>query len=46
MDSPGITRRPITQITGEGGFAQVFFDDVRVPGSALLARCTRAGRSP
>jgi alkylation response protein AidB-like acyl-CoA dehydrogenase len=36
MDSPGITRRPITQITGEGGFAQVFFDDVRVPGSALL----------
>jgi alkylation response protein AidB-like acyl-CoA dehydrogenase len=36
MDSPGITRRPITQLTGEGGFAQVFFDDVRVPGSALL----------
>jgi alkylation response protein AidB-like acyl-CoA dehydrogenase len=36
MDSPGITRRPITQITGEGGFAQVFFDDVRVPLSALL----------
>ena len=36
MDSPGITRRPITQITGEGGFAQVFFDDVRVPRSALL----------
>jgi alkylation response protein AidB-like acyl-CoA dehydrogenase len=36
MDSPGITRRPITQITGEGGFAQVFFDDVRVPRTALL----------
>ena len=36
MDSPGITRRPITQITGESGFAQVFFDDVRVPRSALL----------
>jgi alkylation response protein AidB-like acyl-CoA dehydrogenase len=35
-DSPGITRRPITQITGEGGFAQVFFDDVRVARSALL----------
>jgi alkylation response protein AidB-like acyl-CoA dehydrogenase len=36
MDSTGITRRPISQITGEGGFAQVFFDDVRVPRSALL----------
>jgi alkylation response protein AidB-like acyl-CoA dehydrogenase len=36
MGSPGITRRPITQITGEGGFAQVFFDDVRVPRGALL----------
>jgi alkylation response protein AidB-like acyl-CoA dehydrogenase len=36
MDSAGITRRPITQITGEGGFAEVFFDDVRVPRTALL----------
>jgi alkylation response protein AidB-like acyl-CoA dehydrogenase len=36
MDTPGITRRPITQITGEGGFAELFFDDVRVPRDALL----------
>jgi 3-oxochol-4-en-24-oyl-CoA dehydrogenase len=36
MDTPGITRRPITQMTGEGGFAQVFFDDVRIPHVALL----------
>ncbi|MCW2720034.1 acyl-CoA dehydrogenase [Pseudonocardia sp.] len=36
LDLPGITRRPITQITGDGGFAELFFDDVRVPYSALL----------
>jgi alkylation response protein AidB-like acyl-CoA dehydrogenase len=36
LDAPGITRRPITQLTGEGGFAELFFDDVRVPRSALL----------
>lgn len=36
LDTPGITRRPITQITGEGGFAEMFFDEVRVPWSALL----------
>ncbi|HVV08080.1 acyl-CoA dehydrogenase [Amycolatopsis sp.] len=36
LDTPGITRRPITQITGEGGFAELFFDDVRVPKDALL----------
>ncbi|WP_216694496.1 acyl-CoA dehydrogenase [Dietzia psychralcaliphila] len=36
LDTPGITRRPITQITGEGGFAEMFFTDVRVPWSSLL----------
>jgi alkylation response protein AidB-like acyl-CoA dehydrogenase len=30
LDSPGITVRPIAKLDGEAGFAEVFFDDVRV----------------
>jgi alkylation response protein AidB-like acyl-CoA dehydrogenase len=33
---PGITRRPIRQINGDEEFAELFFEDVRVPRSALL----------
>ena len=36
MDTPGITRRPIKQINGKSEFAELFFEDVRVPASALL----------
>jgi hypothetical protein len=31
LDLPGITVRAIAQLDGETGFAEVFFDDVRVP---------------
>jgi alkylation response protein AidB-like acyl-CoA dehydrogenase len=36
MSTPGITRRPIRQINGEEEFAEVFFDNVRIPRQALL----------
>jgi alkylation response protein AidB-like acyl-CoA dehydrogenase len=31
LNSPGITVRPIRQLNGLPGFAEVFFDDVKVP---------------
>ncbi len=36
MDRPGLTRRPIKQINGESEFAELFFEDMFVPASALL----------
>jgi alkylation response protein AidB-like acyl-CoA dehydrogenase len=36
MRSPGITVRPLRQMTGESEFGEVFFDDVRVPATNLL----------
>jgi len=41
MDSPGITVRPIISISGDHELNQVFFDDVRVPASALLGEENR-----
>lgn len=37
LNSPGITRRPIRQLHGEPGFAELFFDEVRVPAENMLA---------
>ena len=37
LDSPGINRRPIRQLHGDTGFAELFFDDVRVPVANRLA---------
>jgi alkylation response protein AidB-like acyl-CoA dehydrogenase len=31
LNLPGISRRPIRQLNGLPGFAEIFFDDVRVP---------------
>ena len=38
LKSPGVTIRPLVQITGESGFNQVFFEDVVVPKSNLVGQ--------
>ncbi len=38
LKSPGVTIRPLVQITGESGFNQVFFEDVAVPKSNLVGQ--------
>ena len=36
MHLPGVDVHPLRQMTGESEFDEVFFDDVRLPGDALL----------
>lgn len=38
MDAPGVTRRPVAQLDGEAGFAEVFFDAVEVPDGQVLGQ--------
>ena len=46
LDTPGVRVRGIPQLDGETGFAEVFFDDARVPvANRLGERGRRAGRS-
>ena len=46
MRSPGIEVRPMRSMVGETVFSEIFFTDVRVPATALLGSCTRAGGWP
>ena len=41
MDSPGVTVRPIRQMSGGSSFNEVFFSDVRIPDSHTHRRCRR-----
>ncbi|HXW39209.1 MAG TPA: acyl-CoA dehydrogenase family protein, partial [Acidimicrobiales bacterium] len=36
LDAPGVTVRPIPQLDGETGFAELFFEDVFVPDAQVL----------
>ena len=44
MRTPGITVRPLEQITGETDFNEVFFDDVRVPVHNLVGELNQGWR--
>ena len=45
MHSPGVTVKPLRQITGDAEFNEVYFDNVAVPEAQHPGRCsTTAGR--
>src|SRR5262245_39886102 len=38
LDTPGVTVRPLRQITGESEFGEVFFEEARVPRSNIVGK--------
>jgi len=38
LDTPGVTVRPLRQITGESEFGEVFFEEARVPRANLVGK--------
>ena len=38
MKSPGVSVRPLKMMSGDAGFNEVFFDDVRVPAENMLGK--------
>jgi len=44
MKLPGITVKPLRQMTGDSEFNEVFFDNVRVPGSQVLGGVNQGWR--
>lgn len=38
LKAPGVSVRPIVDLTGDAHFAEVFFDDVRLPPDALIGQ--------
>jgi alkylation response protein AidB-like acyl-CoA dehydrogenase len=38
LDTPGVTVRPLRQITGESEFGEVFFEDARVPRENVVGK--------
>ena len=44
MDAAGVTRRPIAQLDGETGFAEIFFDQVFIPDDQVLGEVGQGWR--
>jgi len=44
MKTPGITVRPLVQMTADAGFSEVFFEDVRIPRENLVGNLNEGWR--